>query len=475
MKVVLATPPRPRGNNFRPFYPSLGLLHIIAYAEAYCNLDLEIIYLEGGFYDEKGFISRISKTNPDIVGLTFTTPGSGSAYNAVNKIKEELPNTTIVCGGPHTTALPFEVLSRSKADVCVVGEGEVTFKELLEAYAGGKTLSNVSGLAFRKDGNVQTTPVREFIKDLDTIPFPAWDKVNLRSYGGYQLKKKWPDVCMLSTRGCPFDCIFCSNPVWKHCKPWIRLRSPESILKEIRYLVNRGAKEIYDFADEFNANLAWSCKVAESIAQMNLDVPFKVQLRADNITERLAQSIKKMGVWLAYVGIESGNQEVLNGIGKKISLKQVVKGLSLLKKHGIKTQGYFMIFNVWEENGQIKSESPQMTQETLKFARGLVSGGFLDAISWSIATPMPGSRLYEVSMRHGLVDPSLPFSYVGEKMLLNLPGLSRREISRIKFEGMSLQLYCSLFHGNVNWRNGSFLAQKLKTLVEYGIESILPT
>jgi radical SAM superfamily enzyme YgiQ (UPF0313 family) len=473
MKVLLTTPPKPRGEGVRPFYPSLGLLYLASYAEASSSFDLDVTYLEGGFYNESELIAKVSKINPDIVGLTFTSTSSEVAYNAVDRIKAEFENIIVVCGGPHATAVPSDVLRKSRADVCVVGEGEITFRELLKAYEEKQKLSSVPGLAFRQDGKIITTKIREFIKDLDSIPFPAWDKVDLTNYTGYQLKKAWPDVSILSTRGCPYNCVFCSNPVWKHCKPWIRIRSVGNILKEIKYLVGRGAKEIYDFADEFNADVNHSTKLAEAIAQMNLGVSFKVQLRADRITEELAQALNKMGCWLAYVGIESANQEVLDGVGKKLSLKQAMKGLSLLKKYGIKTQGYFMIFNVWEENGQLKFETPKMAQKTLKLARELVSGGLLDAISWSIATPMPGSQLYDMSLRRGLLDPDASLNAAGEKMLLTLPGLTKQNISRIKFEGMSLQLYLSLFHGNVNWRNSSFLTGKLKTLLQYGLESIL--
>ena len=130
-----------------------------------------------------------------------------------------------------------------------------------------------------------------------------------------------------------------------------------------------------------------------------------------------------------------------------------------------------MVFNAWEDNGQLKFETPKMTEKTLKFARELISGGLVDTISWSFATPMPGSQLYDISLKHGLIDEDVSFSAMGgENMLLNLPGLTKRKVARIKFQGMSLQLYCSLFHGNINWRNRSFLTQKVRTLTQYGLE-----
>lgn len=331
MRVVLTNPPQPKEGYYRIFYPNLGLLYLASYVETYSKLNnLDIIYLEGGAYDLKGFLNKISSIDPDIVGLSFSTLNSSISYATINSIKKEFGHIKVICGGPHPTVMPNDVLKKSEADVCVIGEGEVTFLKLLEAYATGESLSNIEGIAIKRNGKILLTPSRSLIKDLDSIPFPAWNKVELKNYSGYMIKRKWPDVCIISARGCPYNCIFCSNPVWKHSKPWIRMRTPDNIAKEVEFLIGRGVKEIFDYADEFNANVDWAVRVAEKIAQLNSDILFKVQLRADKITERLAKSLKKMGCWLAHIGIESGNQEVLNGINKQISLKQVIKGLKLL-------------------------------------------------------------------------------------------------------------------------------------------------
>lgn len=472
MRVVLTNPPQPKRSYYRAFYPSLGLLYLASYVERYSDLrNLEVIYLEGSDYDLDGYFKKISKINPDIIGLTFVTSNSPIAYTTINRIKKEFEQVPVICGGPHATAMPVDVLEKSRADVCVIGEGEVTFLKLLEAYATKGNLSNIEGLGIRKDKKIFLTPSRSLIKDLDSIPFPAWDKIELKNYSGYMLKRSWPDVCIMSTRGCPYNCNFCSNSVWKHSKPWIRMRSPENIVKEIDFLIDRGAKEIFDYADEFNANPNWAIKVAEKIAKRNSDTLFKLQLRADKITEKLANSLSKMGCWLAHVGIESGNQEVLDGIDKKISLKQIVRGLRLLKKHDIKTQGFFMIFNVWEENGQLRFENPQMCEKTLRFARELISAGLLDNISWSITTPLPGSELYDLCLRHNLIDEKISFSeFDTEKLVMKMPDVGQRDVAKIKFKGMCLQLYCSVFHGDVNLKTRSVLTRKLRTFIDYGLQ-----
>jgi len=474
MKVVLTNPPQPKKGYYRIFYPNLGLLYLASYVEAYSKLNnVDIIYLEGGAYHLAGFLDKISRIDPDIIGLSVSTLNSPISYATINSIKKEFRHIKVICGGPHPTAMPTDVLKKSRADACVIGEGEETFLKLLKAYATKKSLSNMEGIAVRRNGKILLTPSRNLIRDLDSIPFPAWDKIELKNYPGYMIKRAWPDVCSISTRGCPYNCTFCSNPVWKHCKPWIRMRSPENIAKEVEFLIDRGAKEIYDYADEFNVNLDWAIRVAEKISQLDSDILFKIQLRADKITERLTKSLNKMGCWLAHVGIESGNQEVLDGINKRISLKQVVKGLRLLKKYDIKTMGFFMTFNIWEKNGQLMYENPQMCEKTLKFARKLVSEGLLQNISWSIATPWPGSQLYSICLRHDLIDEKISFSeFDTEKMVTRLPNVMKRDVSKIKFKGMCLQLYCSMLHGGINLRNRSVLTRKLRTLVDYGLKYV---
>lgn len=474
MKVVLTNPPQLPKNGYRAFYPSLGLLYLASFAEKNSQVkNLEITYLEGSAYNLNEFINKLSKMSPDVIGFTFTTPISMHAYAAIHRAKSEFPDTLIVCGGPHTTAMPFDVLRRSKADVCVIGEGEVTFTKLLDAYANKIDFSQVEGIVFRRNGKFLSTPPRGLINDLNSIPFPAWEKIQLKSYPGYILKKAWPDICITSTRGCPYNCVFCSNPVWKHSKPWIRMRSPENVAKEVEFLSSIGVREIFDYADEFNANIDWAIKVANRISKLNTDMVFKLQLRADKISESFARAISKMGCWLAHVGIESGNQIVLDGIKKNISLRQVVKGLRLLKKYDIKTQGFFMIFNVWEKNGRILFETPEMCENTLRFVRQLISERLIDNISWSITTPLPGSELFNICSRHRLFKEGITFSDLDtEKAIIKLPEIRERDISKIKFKGMLIQLYCSLLHGNVNFKNSLILAQKLKTLVKYGLESL---
>jgi radical SAM superfamily enzyme YgiQ (UPF0313 family) len=326
MKVLLANPPRKGRFSYESFYPNLGLLYLASYSRTLYKSNLDIQYLEGYFHSIDSFINKVSKHNPDVIGLSFSTLTSEVAYETVNRLKEEFPHILIICGGPHPTVMPSQVLQQSQADVVVIGEGERTFLELLQAYSAKRSFANVAGIAIRHNEDVLFTPKRSLIANLDSIPFPAWDLVNLKRYPGYIWKKTSPDVCMISSRGCPFNCTFCSNPVWKVNKPWVRFRSPDNVASEVKMLWEKyGAKEIYDFSDEFNASLRRSIEICKEIASLELNMNFKVQLRADKITEELAKNLKAMGCWLVGIGIESGNPETLRGINKRLHLRKLLK------------------------------------------------------------------------------------------------------------------------------------------------------
>jgi len=468
MKVLLATPPHQE--KLESFYPNLGLLYLASFGRLHAQkVSPEFYYLEGGEYDSiERYVASIKSISPDVIGLSFATHPYRFVYRSISAIKEELPEVPIVCGGPHPTVMPVHVLENTPADICVIGEGEVTFSEILKTLQSESisSLKKIRGIAFRNKDSISLTPPRAFIKELDSIPFPAWDIIDFRKYKGYRWKKASPETCMASTRGCLFNCTFCSNPVWKSSKPWLRMRSPANIAEEISLLYHEyGVREFYDWADELNCVRPWALKVCDEIGKLKLtDAYFKCQLRADKVSDELVDKLKKIGCWHVELGIESGNQRVLNGIQKGITLEQVVHASSVLKRYGIKVLGFFMIMNIWEENGKLMFETPEMCENTFRFARKLLSRKLLSNMSWSIATPIPGSRMYDIAQRHKLIGDFEDLRFDTDYPIMRLPGITEKEISRIKRNGMMTQAYYALRSGDLNWGDIKFFLSKLKAL-----------
>lgn len=461
MKVHLinAPPLTPqKGGEITSLYPPLGLLYLVSYTRQFYP-DIKWKVSDGALDGYQKCVEDFNRFKPDLVGISFTTPFATGAYKLINTIKEDNPYIPVICGGPHPSALPNEVFERSKANVAVIGEGERSFLNIIDDHIRGKVRDE------------QRTVGSQPIKILDTIPFPARDVVDIKKYSGYFLNEAKPETTILSSRGCPYNCWFCSNPVWKAYKPWYRMRSPKNIVDEIQFLHEKyGIQEFFDECDEFNVNLKLSTQTCEEILRRDLDIRWKVQLRCDKISEELVMKMARSGCWLVFLGIESGNQETLDGIGKRITLKQVEKACHLFKKYNIKTFGLFMTFNIWEENGKLRYEGIEESLNTLSYAKKLMKQRLLDYISWSITTPFPASPLWNTCMKFSLITDK----YVGKWELWNtswglvtrLPNISEKDWMKVKYEGSKLQVYSFLRRLNeVNVRT-------LRLLVERGVKML---
>ncbi len=463
MKIVMADPPVIRGR-YRTNMPNLGILYLISYLRK--NFDnLEVHYLEG-FLSLEQHIKKLKEIGPDIYAISFATLLSDAAYQTTKVMRNEFPTLPIICGGAHPTAAPEEVLTSSQVDVCVIGEGEVTLTELVGYYMNSsKQLGDIRGIAYKKSGEVICTPPRPLIENIDSIPFPAWDVFDLKNYHGETLVKARPHMMVIVSRGCAFNCNFCSNPVWKASKPWHRPRSPENIAAEVELLYKMGVRDIRLRCDEFNVVPDWSIEVCNEISKLgHRDLYLSTLLRVDKVTDELAKALNGINCWYVSIGIESGNQRTLDGINKQITLDQVVNACKILKRYDIKIFGFFMMFNIWEEDGELCYESPEDVMTTLKFAHTLLSNKLIDLMSWGFVVPLLGATLYDICQRHNLIMKDargLVSKWGGSPV--KLPGIEEKVMQRLKREGMRLQIRYALFNAirYINWRDWRYLLNKI--------------
>jgi radical SAM superfamily enzyme YgiQ (UPF0313 family) len=464
MKIILAKPPViNERDEIENCCPNLEILYLISYLRKKFD-NIEIYYLER-FLNIKQHQKKLHQINPNIYGIFFTITAADDAYQTINLVRNEFPSLPIICGGQHPTSIPAEVLTNSGTDICVIGEVEETFAELVEYYSGSNIkINDILGIAYRKNDKIIRTPPRPLIKDLDTIPYPAWDYATLKKYPGLTRLKGWPYMPMMVSRGCPYNCTFCLNSVWKVNKPWLRLRTPKNIAVEVEYLHNNlGIREIHLNCDEFNSVPKWSIKVCKEIKKLGFDdLYFNTNLRADKVSDDLAKSLSDIKCGLVSMGIESGNQRTLDGINKKITLGQVVDSCKTLKKYDIKIFGFFMIFNIWEESGKLCYETPEECITTLNFAHTLLSKKLIDFMSWGFTVPLPGALLYEICQRHNLIDPKKQINKWGS-VPVKLPGIEERDMQRIKRRGMLLQVRYGILRGikYTNWRRWRYYLSKV--------------
>ncbi len=471
MKILLLNaPPFKELGVTGQMYPPLGIMYLASYSRKHYS-GLQIQVLDGYKEDRKKLVDRINRFDPDILGISFTTQAARGAFSFVNEFREINSKAVVVAGGAHPTAFPEDCFNKSKLDLIVLGEGEITFLEILKSYPNFDNLENFPGIAYKKNGHIYKTEPRGLIKNLDEIPFPARDLLDITQYSGHHYKKMRFDTDIISGRGCPFNCVYCSNPVWKLQKPWFRLRSPMNVVDEMQEIIDYyGIYEIFDETDEFNGNIKWAKDVCDEIIKRNINISWKAQMRVDHVDEELVSKLKDSGFWLALFGLESANDRTLKGINKKQTLNQMESALTLMKNKNIKCFGLFMAFNVWEEKGILSYEDKEASLNTFRYIKKLLRESKIDLFGWSMTTPYPGSNLYNIAIKHKLIPDDKIDNWElfdsGSNFVMELPTVSKMDWKYVHIMGKILQAKLLLKSGLINRKSFFVYIKKIISLIK---------
>ena len=477
MKIQLVfAPPRERARYevlSENLWPPLGVLYLASSVRKKIP-EVQVKVTDGCQLGYAATLAQIQEFRPQILGISFYTTTANGAICLAREIKRTLPTTVVVMGGPHATALPSDTLRESKADVVLVGEGESSFPQLVQRVMenGGngsvRLWEKIAGACYYSEDTerpIRQNPPAKFVARLDDIAFPAWDLVDFHNYKGWYLSKQSPEAPILSSRGCPFCCTFCSNAVWKSSNPAWRHRSACNVVDEIELLHRvHGINEFFDQADEFNTSVNVAMEICHEIKRRKMPITWKAQLRARPFTEDLAKAMAEAGCWYVHLGVESGNQETLDGVGKKTTLQEVESTCRWLCKYNIRVLALFMIYNAGEKDGKLFFEDTKKSENTLEYAHRLVKKGLINYISWSVTTPYPGSKLYDIGLRHQLITPALLKDWEAwqttELFPMKLPGVHRRNQGTLKRKGEWLRAKCLLKNGNFKYKDFFFLVKR---------------
>jgi radical SAM superfamily enzyme YgiQ (UPF0313 family) len=339
----------------------------------------------------KDIDSEITKA-PCLIGFTATTPAIKKVWRLAEQVKAT-SQAKIVVGGPHPSALPLESIAKVGIDVVVVGEGEETLKEICARIDAKKSLEGVKGCVCKENGRIIDNGPRQLIKDIDSLPFPAFHLFDLEKYGNAQpikdYKKDARSFYIFTSRGCPYGCLFCSKALYGRT---FRPRSPENVLTEWRMLVNEyKATEIGMQDDIFNFNKARALKICSMIKEEGLDVPWITcnGIRTNHTDYELLMAMKKAGCHRVGYGVENGSQRVLDFLQKSQTLQQVENAFKVTKKVGLESMGFFMIGN--------PTETEETIDQTIEFAIKLNP----DIAHFTISAPFPGTKLRNLIEENG--------------------------------------------------------------------------
>lgn len=370
MKVLLINPPAENlVKTFAPdsiteemgYYSPMGLLYIATYAKAKHGSRFQIEILDAQVermgYDR--IREYIKKTKPDIVGISSMTFLVIDALKVAKITKEVNPDTHVVVGGTHPTIYPEEMAAQPVIDSIVLGEGEITFSELLGALDEQKPLDEINGVGFRINGRVKINPPRNFIKDLDSLPFPDRDLIPYKKYYNLLGKGKEIMTSLLTSRGCPHDCIFCTKKDGRLC----RMRSPENVVREIEECLALGINDFDIIDDTFTINRRRLMDITDLIIDKNLKITMDVRARVDQVDQSILDNLARAGCNRIRFGVESGNPGVLKNLKKGITLAQIQTAFKMAKKAGIVTFAYFMLGSPGETASEIE-ESITLAKKT---------------------------------------------------------------------------------------------------------------
>lgn len=333
----------------------------------------------------------ILRDKPQYVCLTTLTPRFPTAVQIARQIKTYSPATVTIVGGPHVTGLPEHSLFDG-FDYGIAGEGEQALLELLTALENDKPVENIQNLIYRGENGITVNRQRAFIADLDSLPRPAWDLMNIEAYKD---PTYFPDshVAIYTTRGCPHDCNFCASAVtWKRR---VRYHSVENVIDQIRYIVNElGVHDIMFWDDTFAINQQRAIEICERICREGLDIRYTAQFRADACTPELVDALLKSGCSFGHIGVESGNDEMLARIGKGETKEQFRQAVRVMREAGLPCIASYII--------GLPGDTHETIQETIDFAFELD----VEQSKFMILTPLPGTRVYDMAVERKLADPS---------------------------------------------------------------------
>ncbi len=405
--------------------PPLGLAYLAAVSERRGD---EVLLYDGNV-ERRDLVEVVREFQPAVVGISANTIQIKSAWRDAGIIRQ-MSDAAVVLGGPHPSVLPEESLGRPGVDFIVRGEGEDTWVDLCTALDGAprsewaRAAAGVPGITYRDGEELRHTRPRPPIKDLDALPFPAYHHFRMDRYTNLQPTidaPRVPSYPIMTSRGCPYQCSYCCQTgprVW-------RPRSPESVVSEWRWLVrDLGAKEIGVLDDSFNIDRKRVLAICDLLIKEGLQhVPWIMinGIRANLADVELLTRMREAGCVRTAFGVESGNQHILDdAIDKKLTLDQVRKAFAAARAAKMETIGFFIV--------GLPGETEATMDDTIRFACEL------DPLvaNFSMATPFPGTRMYERVKQSGriLVEDYDDYAFFEGKAAFEMPGLPAELVQR---------------------------------------------
>ena len=396
-KVLLISPPlsveKQAGSlkDIANVLPTMGIGYIAALLEK-DGIRVGLLDGIGEPMDADVIMKRIALEDPAIIGITATILTIYTVQRLAEEIKARFPETLLVIGGPQLCSAPDKTMLEGPYDIGVIGEGEVTMLELARAVREENSdFGNIKGLIIKKEGKLLRNAPREYIKDLDSLPFPARHLYPpLKKYRPVPASYiKTPVGLMISSRGCPYQCIFCDRKVFGNK---FRAHSPKYVVDEIDQVMRvHGAREIRFMDDTFTLDIKRVDAICDEIFKRKIKVPWTCLTRVDTVNLDILKKMKRAGCWQVIYGIESGDQRMLDVIKKGVTVEDNERAVHLSKKAGLNVRATFVF--------GLPGETLETIRNTVEFAKRVP----FDVVNFFTVILFPGNELYTIAKKEGKI------------------------------------------------------------------------
>jgi len=395
MKVLLINPPElhpvqanlpPAVERLRGATPPIGLMYAAAAARATGEHQVTLLDAHAEGLDYPSLARRVREAAPEVVGLTATTFTLLDALLTARTVREAAPPAAIVCGGLQPFLYPQETMRLGAFDVGLQGEADHTFPQLLAALAAGEDLTHIPGIVLLRDGEVVRQPAPPPVTDLDALPFAAHDLTPLARYSSL-VTKRTPVGIMLSSRGCPFHCAFCSQSATGKVH---RRRSPNNIVEEKVWCDALGIRYLLFYDELMTIEKTHTLALCAAMRERRLDLPWLARSRVGTVDGETMHEMKRAGCDTITMGIEAGSPRVLQRLNRPTDLKATIDLFHQARQAGLRTIAYFMIGN------------PDETWNDVRASLAVAKKAAPDMVHASLYTPYPATELYAQGLRTGL-------------------------------------------------------------------------
>lgn len=371
----------------REFRATLGLLCVAGMLRDMEDVECKLVDCSASGNNYEKLRSEIEEFRPDLVALSALTFTLLDVLKSCQVAKEVDPEILTCVGGVHVNLYPKETLNFDEVDFIVHGEGEKAFKELVSALKSGEEeqIKSIQGVGSKHEKEVFLNPPGEIVKEMDSLPFPAYELLDLNKYS-HVLSKGGASMSIQTSRGCPYLCTFCDIRKTK-----FRFKSPKRVVEEIVELKKMGISDFFIVDDTISVHRERLKDICQLLIQNKIEISYKISARVDNIDSELLRLLKESGCNRISFGVESGSQEILDILEKGVNLEQIRKTFRETKAAGLQAFAYMIIGN------------PNETKEGMKNSVELAKSLKADYLSVSICTPYPKTALTDRMVEAGLV------------------------------------------------------------------------